>query len=234
MDPVPRLMVSSACIVYFNIYNCFDISLAEVSPHKRKSNGDILAPPAKQQKTIFPAYFIPELAHVVAMCDEKIPFLNLAQTLSKFRIPHSGLQVEANATSLVLKILALPKPGSNQAAGANGEQKTTTASSTSSALPKIESHVWDDLMRRVLSISVRSQTNKNSQVRIWVVEFVFYSTPLQSTHQKELGSRRTVNLTYEQANHDFSKTVEDLLNDWSKIVYLYTLVYDFAEQLRNS
>lgn len=210
---------------------------AELSPHKRKSNSDILAPPAKQQKTIFPAYFIPELAHVVAMCDEKIPFLNLAQTLSKYRIPHSGLQVEANATSLVLKILALPQPGTAQATTATGEQVAKPGApnpTTSTALPKIEPHVWDDLMRRVISISVRSQTNKNSQVRIWVVEFVFYSTPLQSTHQKEQGNRRTVYLTYEQANHDFSKTVEDLLNDWSKIVYLYTLVYDFAEQLRNS
>lgn len=45
------------------------------------------------------------------MCDEKIPFLNLAQALTKHNIPHSGLQVESNATSLVLKILALPKPG---------------------------------------------------------------------------------------------------------------------------
>jgi len=200
----------------------------------------LLAPPAKQQKTIFPAYFIPELAHVVAMCDEKIPFMNLAQTLSKHNIPHSGLQVEANATSLVLKILALPQPGKSTFANQQQQQQGTTAGtvenkpSGASGLPKIEPHVWDDLMRRVLSISVRSQTNKNSQVRIWVVEFVFYSTPLQSSHQKEQGSRRTVYLTYEQANHDFSKTVEDLLNDWSKIVYLYTLVHDFAEQLRNS
>lgn len=45
------------------------------------------------------------------MCDEKIPFLNLAQELSRREIPHSGLQVEANAASLVLKILALPMPG---------------------------------------------------------------------------------------------------------------------------
>lgn len=177
------------------------------------------------------------------MCDEKIPFMNLAQTLSKHNIPHSGLQVEANATSLVLKILALPQPGKTtfssqqqqqqQQGGpsaAAGESKTSGAS----ALPKIEPHVWDDLMRRVLSISIRSQTNKNSQVRIWVVEFVFFRTPLQSSHQKEQGSRRTVYLNYEQANHDFSKTVEDLLNDWSKIVYLYTLVHDFAEQLKNS
>lgn len=71
------------------------------------------APSAKQAKTIYPAYFIPELAHVVAMCDEKIPFLNLAQALTKHNIPHSGLQVESNATSLVLKILSLPMPGQN-------------------------------------------------------------------------------------------------------------------------
>ncbi|XP_068142124.1 mediator of RNA polymerase II transcription subunit 14 isoform X2 [Drosophila tropicalis] len=206
---------------------------AEISPHKRKSNGDILAPPAKQQKTIFPAYFIPELAHVVAMCDEKIPFLNLAHTFSKHKIPHSGLQVEANATSLVLKILALPKPGKTPPVVGGDSNKPPTLSAPAASLPKIERHVWEDLQRRVLSISVRSQTNKNSQVRIWVVEFVFYSTPLQSSHQREQGSRRTVYLTYEQANHDFSKTVEDLLNDWSKIVYLYALVYDFADHIKN-
>lgn len=177
---------------------------------------------------------------MVAMCDEKIPFMNLAQTLSKHNIPHSGLQVEANATSLVLKILALPQPGKTNFATQQQQQQGAPAvagenkPSGTSGLPKIDSHVWDDLMRRVLSISIRSQTNKNSQVRIWVVEFVFYSTPLQSSHPKEQGSRRTVYLTYEQANYDFSKTVEDLLNDWSKIVYLYTLVYDFAEQLQNS
>lgn len=72
-------------------------------------------PPAKQQKTIYPAYFIPELAHVVAMCDEKLPFVCFARELSKRKIPHSGLQVEANATSLVLKLLSLPQPGSDQA-----------------------------------------------------------------------------------------------------------------------
>ena len=103
-----------------------------------------------------------------------------------------------------------------------------------SNVPTIEKHVWQDLMKRLLSISIRSQMNKNNQIRLWVVEFVFYSTPLPSTHQKEQGSRRTVYLTYEQINHDFSKTVEDLLKDWSKIVYLYTLVYSFAEHFKNS
>lgn len=80
---------------------------------KRKSSCHDAGPPSKQQKTIYPAYFIPELAHVVAMCDEKIPFLTLAREFSKRNMPHSGLQVEANATSLVLKLLTLPKPGSS-------------------------------------------------------------------------------------------------------------------------
>lgn len=84
---------------------------SDTPPHKRKLGNDHGTPSAKQAKTIYPAYFIPELAHVVAMCDEKIPFLNLAQALTKYNIPHSGLQVESNATSLVLKILTLPMPG---------------------------------------------------------------------------------------------------------------------------
>ena len=78
--------------------------------NKRKSSTSESGPPTKQQKTIYPAYFIPELAHVVAMCDEKLPFVSLAQELSKRKIPHTGLQVEANATSLVLKLLTLPEP----------------------------------------------------------------------------------------------------------------------------
>lgn len=92
----------------------------------------------------------------------------------------------------------------------------------------------NDLLKRLLSISIRSQMNKSNQMRNWAVEFVFYSTPLQSTHQKEQGNRRTVYLTYEQANHDFVKTVDDLLRDWSKIVYLYALVFNFAEHVKSS
>ncbi|XP_065361680.1 mediator of RNA polymerase II transcription subunit 14 [Calliphora vicina] len=198
----------------------------DTPPHKRKLGNEHGAPSAKQAKTIYPAYFIPELAHVVAMCDEKIPFLNLAQALTKYNIPHSGLQVESNATSLVLKILTLPMPGQS-----HGEEHKHQANILN--MPAIEPHIWKDLIKRLLSISIRSQMNKNNQIRVWVVEFVFFSTPLQSTHPKEQGNRRTVYLTYEQINHDFSKTVEDLLKDWSKIVYLYTLVYNFSEHMKN-
>lgn len=92
--------------IFTNIFSFF----SECPLNKRKSSSGDAGPSAKQQKTIYPAYFIPELAHVVAMCDEKLPFVCLAQELCKKNIPHSGLQVEANATSLVLKLLSLPQP----------------------------------------------------------------------------------------------------------------------------
>lgn len=76
---------------------------------KRKLGSFDAAPMAKQQKN--PSYFIPELAHTVNMCDERLPFICLATELSNRNIPHSGLQVEANATSLVLQLLSLPEPG---------------------------------------------------------------------------------------------------------------------------
>lgn len=51
--------------------------------NKRRANDTMaLGPTSKQSKTIYPAYFIPELAHVVAMCDEKLPFVSLAQEVS--------------------------------------------------------------------------------------------------------------------------------------------------------
>ncbi|XP_055376744.1 mediator of RNA polymerase II transcription subunit 14 [Condylostylus longicornis] len=193
--------------------------------HKRKSNSADSGPPSKQAKTIFPAYIIPELAHVVAMCDEKIPFLTLAREFSKRGIPHSGLQIESNATSLVLKLLTLPLPTEFPLPA---EQTSASQKNIQTSIPPIEKHVWKDMLKRLLSVSIRSQINKINQNRTWMVEFVFYSTPLPSTNHKEQGCRRTVYLTYDQSTNGCAKTVDELLKDWAKIVFLYTLVYDFA------
>lgn len=81
-----------------------------IGTSNKRKHLSIEGPAAKQPKTIYPAYFIPELAHVVAMCDEKLPFFALAQALSQRKLAHTGLQVEANSTSLVLKLLTLPMP----------------------------------------------------------------------------------------------------------------------------
>lgn len=197
----------------------------DVQPYKRKLGDFIGQPPAKQAKTIYPAYFIPELAHVVAMCDEKIPFLTLSREFSKRNIPHSGLQVEANATSLVLKLLTMPKPTIELL------QRNTLVGFSN--MPQIDSNIWNDLVKRVLSVSVRSQARGTNQLRTWVVEFVFFSTPLQSSNHRELGNRRTVYLSYEQSPNEMTRTVDEFLRDWSRIVFLYMLVYRLAEDFKN-
>ncbi|KAJ6633734.1 Mediator of RNA polymerase II transcription subunit 14 [Pseudolycoriella hygida] len=193
----------------------------ECSLNKRKSSSADGGPLAKQ-KTIYPAYFIPELAHVVAMCDEKLPFVCLAQELSRRNIPHSGLQVEANASSVVLKLLTLPQPDQSSDSNKMG------------SCPVISKTVWNALMRRLLSVAIRSQINKNNHTRLWTIELVFCGTPLQSTHNREQGSRRTVYYQYELLPSEMiAKTIDSLLSDWSKIVYLYSIVHEFAEQHEN-
>lgn len=200
---------------------------------KRKCNVfDPSQPATKQQKTIYPAYFIPELAHMVAMCDEKLPFVTLAQELSARQIPHGGLQVEANATSLVLKLLTLPRPATTAAVAPN----SLDAPSLHKCIvpPTITNQVWTALMRRLLGVSVRAQVNRHNQTRSWTVELVFYSTPLPSNHHKEQGLRRPVYLQYDILTADnVGKTINQLLDDWSKIVHLYTLVHDFAEKYKS-
>ncbi|XP_055589648.1 mediator of RNA polymerase II transcription subunit 14 [Uranotaenia lowii] len=203
---------------------------------KRKIGG-LEGPPNKQQKSIYPAYFIPELAHVVAMCDEKLPFVALAKELTKRRIPHGGLQVEANATSLVLKLLTLPQPKPPVVQVPATPQSGTDLKSTEQKtvnVPRIEKDVWNALLKRLLSVSVRAQVNKGNQTRLWTTELVFYGTPLPSTHHKEQGMRRAVYLQYDMLPvESVDKVVDMILNDWSKIVYLYTLVHDFREQIKN-
>jgi len=41
---------------------------------------------SQNRRAKHPAYFIPELAHVVALCDERIPFVTLAQEV-RFKFP---------------------------------------------------------------------------------------------------------------------------------------------------
>lgn len=201
-------------------------------------------PSPKQQKSIYPAYFIPELAHVVAMCDEKLPFVALAKELTRRKIPHGGLQVEANATSLVLKLLTLPQPKpplvpATAGAAPNSQQQQAAQDQKQTEpkvarVPKIEKDVWSALLRRLLSVSIRAQINRGNQTRLWTTELVFYGTPLSSTHHKEQGMRRAVYLQYDMLPVDaVDKIVDLILNDWSKIVYLYTLVHDFREQLKS-
>ena len=117
--------------------------------------------PARRAKQ--PAYFIAELVHVVAMCDERLPYVGLANELTKRAIFHQGLQVEANATGLVLRLVQLPPPTAEVGVGG----------------------AWHALLKRLLSVSIRVLSK--GVMKSWMTEFVFYATPLASTHPKEQG-----------------------------------------------
>lgn len=220
-------------------------------PNSLKRKGGIKVESATRRSKQ-PAYFVSELAHVVAMCDERLPYVSLAKEVRKYttslhvqltcsaslqltnrKVFHQGVQVEANATGLVLKFIQLPPP---------------TAEIGQSA-------AWHALLKRLLSASVRVLIK--GVLKSWLVEFVFYSTPLSSTHPKEqgtfgpqlifttsiiifinkllyfVGSRRPIYFQYDMATIDnTSKTVDSLLNDWSQIVHLYTIVHDLSEYLK--
>lgn len=79
---VPRMYLKVLNLIEFDTFVTTHgpgTFLDESVNNKRKASQMDSGPAAKQQKTIYPAYFIPELAHVVAMCDEKLPFVTFAQ-----------------------------------------------------------------------------------------------------------------------------------------------------------
>lgn len=48
------------------------------------------------------------------------------------------------------------------------------------------------------------------------------------------GQRRPIYFQYEMGTSESVKSlIDNLLNDWSKIVYLYHLVHDFSEQFKS-
>ncbi|XP_074034115.1 mediator complex subunit 14 isoform X2 [Leptinotarsa decemlineata] len=191
---------------FTSISGTSDSDHAEANSLKRKGG---VKQESATRRAKQPAYFVAELAHVVAMCDERLPFVTLAIELTKRNVFHQGLQVEPNATGLVLKLIQLPAP--------------TKEISTSSA--------WHALLKRLLSVSMRVLSK--GVMKSWLVEMVFYSSPLSSTHPKEMGSRRPINFQYEMATvENTSKTADSLISDWNQIVHLYTIVYDLSEYLK--
>ncbi|XP_012231892.1 mediator of RNA polymerase II transcription subunit 14 isoform X4 [Linepithema humile] len=217
---IPKMYLKVQSLIEFDTFvithgpfTSVDSEVVETTSNKRRSTGvggrTDAAGASQSRRPKHPAYFIPELAHVVALCDERIPFVTLAQELSRREIAHQGLQVEANATALVLKLVQLPAPSPSIA--------------TSSA--------WHALLKRLLSVSIRVQGK--GMAKTWTVEFVFYGSPLSSSHPKEQGLRRPVYFQYDMGTADtVSRTVDALLNDWAQIVHLYSIVHDLAEYFK--
>ncbi|XP_028175096.1 mediator of RNA polymerase II transcription subunit 14 [Ostrinia furnacalis] len=167
-----------------------------MQPGKRKlSSGG-----ARSVRVRQPAYFLPELAHVVAAADERVPFVNLAQELAARGVTHGGVQPEWCGSALGMRIVALPRPEGAPAGAAAA------------------------LRERLLAATVRL-TTKN-QARVWTAEIVFHGSPVRTPNPKEQGERRCVYLQYELGT-DAGRTADAFLADWAAIVHLHTLLHDF-------
>ena len=193
------------------------IETREVAGTKRKSNSsgggsdldrrDSTTPgPGKRIK--HPAYLLPDLSHVVALCDERIPFASLASHLTRREILHEGLSVEAFGAGLALKLVSLPPV---------------------EGVPK---EAMNELNHRLLAATIRMQVKGS---RAWMLEFLFHGSPLVSTSPWEQGRRFPVYLSYDVTTaDDTGRTVEAILQDWAHIANLYSAVQSLASLLQQS
>lgn len=135
------------------------------------------------------------------MCDEKLPYYVLAQALNQRRLAHTGLQVEANSTSLVLRLLTLPMPEAKPNEKVVSYDLNEFHYSSEDVLfinfylhvfgvckqknvPVIDARIRAALTKRLLSVSIRSHI-RNNHIRCWTVEIIFFKSPLRSKHHRE-------------------------------------------------
>ncbi|CAG2112067.1 unnamed protein product, partial [Medioppia subpectinata] len=155
-------------------------------------------------------YYIPDLAHVVSFCEEKLAYSSLSHELQKRSICHQILQ-DSDGYTHFIDIVKL-----------------------SQCLPQTSAEYWDKLQADTLSSTIRLH-GKGSKV--WNVVLAFCNPPLQTLAAKEHGSRRVLNLPYEYASGSqthLNKMVDELLNDWSAIARLYDVIKTFAANLQNN
>ena len=186
---------------------CTPLETEEVAPAKRKAGSsateasrDTTPGPCKRSK--HPAYLLPDLSHVVALCDERIPFTSLATQLTKRGILHQGLSVEALGCGLALKLVSLPP------------------------VEGVSREAMNDLNRRLMAATIRMQVKGS---RAWMLEFLFKGSPIVSTAPGEQSQRLPVYLSYDVASGDEAgRTVDAILQDWAHLSHLYASVQNLA------
>ena len=177
--------------------------LSEKIIGKRKFGGKAEIP---YKRTKYPAYFIYDLAHVVAFADEQIPFNTLASEMTQKGLAHSGIQVIEKAVGLELHIVHFPM------------------------LDGVSHEVQKHLQKFVLSVVIRMQQRQNS--RFWRTELTFVGNPVAKIQNSNKGARQVSYLTHDVNNGDSAgAAVDALLQEWSQIVHLFQLVDDLEDYL---
>ena len=177
--------------------------LSEKIIGKRKPGGKLETP---IKRTRFPAYFISDLAHVVAFADERIPFTYLEQELSKQGVHHSGTVVETNGVGLCIKIVQFPP------------------------VPGLTDKETRSFANKMLSVSIRLSRNP---VSMWMVEWNFVGSPAPSSSSSSSSSSELslAKPLYSQLKleclADCDKTVSSLVGEWRSMVHVFSLMSQF-------
>lgn len=189
-------------IVTHGPFTIVDVDQPDKCFGKRKYNlkGHGMESSSKRSKP--PAYFIPELAHIVAMCDERLPFSCFVEELNRRGICNQGVQVEADGACLAIKIVQMPD------------------------VDGVDSETMDHLRHNVLSCAIRMQSKGT---RGWLVEYIICHCPISSLNSREQGARRLVYFLYDLLSAEkISKTVDEFLSDWTAIAHLYQCVLAYG------
>ena len=171
------------------------------------------------KRTKYPAYFLSDLAHVVAFADERIPFMSLGCELTKRGIVHGDIEIQERAVGLVIKLIRFPK------------------------VKGVSADVVRRFEKYLMSANIRIQQRGG---RFWRAEFVFYGNPVSKirnngsgatrrTRRKtgEKGCRKTVMFTYEVGPVEvLGDMVDNLVKEWSQMVHLFALVDDLEAYLQ--
>ncbi|KAB7504809.1 hypothetical protein Anas_09210 [Armadillidium nasatum] len=185
-------------------------------------SGKRKGPPTKNDPTSkrikAPAYFLREVAQVVAMCDHIYPLAHVGYELQQLGVRTGNIQVEEGGVGLVLRLIDLP----------------SSADISSSTLKTLTKHLLSGSLRTTVMLKFNSPQYYMSNKSL-VMEYVFTNCPLTSLSPRETGNRRPVIFTYETPTPDsVQKTVQAILSDWISISKLYELVLVFAKYYNHS
>lgn len=216
LEDTPQVYMEAGHLMQLDTYACthgpsaklHDFAVTEQNPLHRKRKLLIMEmndQGAKRQKRS--AYYVPELTHMVALCEDRIPFILLADELAKRSIPHQGIQVDGGNGGLSLMLI-----GSLPCFDLNGK-------------------TLEQMQNDLLSCKFRIQ---RKPTRIWMVESTFTNCPIRSTNPREQGDTHRVFFASDLSGSEtIDKTVQNILDDWKSLAVLYEAVINFANVYNN-
>lgn len=168
-----------------------------------------------------------ELSHVISVCDCRIPFVTLGESLKAADIPYSGIMVESGGASLEVRLLEFPH--------VDGPVRAL-----------------ESLQNAFLSLTFRLSCVKDTRgermtprpnIMFWMVEVVLQANPaiiaaLGASARSDNSTVR-INFTYESKHSsDSAESFEKIdalslfTHEWASIVQLHELALQLTEPSR--